>query len=274
MTSSVPTLKEIREAHSWKRDYERFLPVSRFLFRPVSFPVTWLAIRLGLTSEGVSWLSGIVGLAGCIFLMSEVQTSLVTGIGLLMLFNLLDCVDGGIARTMKTQNPYGRFLDSTCGGIIDLIFWAVIGIMAFRNPEYVFTRNIPSFANSTWLIIGILTCFLSIWLVYVEQTFDSLLRPSWEMMNTSESSASIDWKTQVNIQYTPSATITVLRIINNNLRVRESHYIVLLIAFIGRFIDLFLATFFFYYLASNVILMAIYSFRGAKVKDHLRKTDH
>ena len=150
MTTSLPTLQEIREAHSWKRSYERFLPVSRFIFRPVSFPVTWLAIRIGLTSEAVSWLSGVVGLAGCIFLMSRNETLLAAGIGLLLLFNLLDCVDGGIARTMKTENPYGRFLDSICGGIVDLIFWAVVGVMAFRNPEYLLdsenfasSRNLP-----------------------------------------------------------------------------------------------------------------------------------
>ena len=266
MTTSLPTLQEIREAHSWKRSYERFLPVSRFIFRPVSFPVTWLALRIGLTSEAVSWLSGVVGIAGCIFLISRNETLLAAGIGLLFLFNLLDCVDGSIARTMKTENPYGRFLDSICGGIIDLIFWAVVGVMAFLNPEYLLIQKIVPVPEFTWLIIGSLTCFLFTWLGYLEQTFDSLLRPAWETLGVSENTSSPHLNVQ---QDTPDAAYriaNVVRVINHNLRVRETHYMILLIAFIGRSIDLFLVIFFVYYLLSNILLMVIYSLRGAKVK--------
>ena len=224
-----------------------------------------------MTSEAVSWLSGVVGLTGCIFLISRNETLLVAGIGLLLLFNLLDCVDGSIARTMKTENPYGRFLDSICGGIIDLIFWAVVGVMAFRNPEYLLIQKIAPVPEFTWLIIGSLTCFLSIWLGYLEQTFDSLLRPTWEMPGVSENTSS----PHLNIQQdTPDAVYriaNVVRIINHNLRVRETHYMILLIAFMGGSIDLFLVIFFLYYLLSNIVLMVIYSLRGAKVKKSFTK---
>ena len=109
MTSSIyPTLKEIRNAHSWKCEYEKYLPLSRFVFRPIGFLFAWLAIRTGLTSETVSWLSGLAGLIAYICLMSGQEGLLLTGIGFLYFFNLLDCVDGSIARTMKTENPYGN----------------------------------------------------------------------------------------------------------------------------------------------------------------------
>ncbi len=266
MTRFLPTLQEIREAHRVRHDYERLLPVNTFIFRPVSFFITWLAIRIGLTSEAVSWLSGVVGFAGCLFLMSGGQKFLVAGIGLLWLFNLLDCVDGDIARTMKTQNPYGRFLDSICGCITDFIFWAVVGVMAFRNPEYLLIQKILPVPEFTWLIIGSLTGFLYIWLQYIEQTFDSLLRPAWEALGVSENTSAPHLNVR---QDTPDAAYgiaKVIRVINHNLRVRETHYIILLIAFIGKFIDLFLVIFFFYYLFSNILLMVIYSLRGAKVK--------
>lgn len=61
-TNIYPTLREIRETHAWKREYERYLPLSRYVFRPLGFLLTWLAIRIGLTSEVVLWLSGFVGL--------------------------------------------------------------------------------------------------------------------------------------------------------------------------------------------------------------------
>jgi hypothetical protein len=175
---------------------------------------------------------------------------------------------------MKTENPYGRFLDSICGGIIDLIFWAVVGVMAFRNPEYLLIQKIVAVPEFTWLIIGSLACFLSIWLGYLEQTFDSLLRPAWETLGVSDNTSS----PHLNIrQDTPDAAYgiaNIVRIINHNLRVRETHYMILLIAFIGRSIDLFLVIFFVYYLLSNILLMVIYSLRGAKVKKSFtEKTD-
>ena len=224
MKKKYPSIREIREAHSWKRNYERFLPVSRFIFRPVSFPVTWFAIRLGLTSEAVSWLSGLVGLSGCIFLISRNEALLAAGIGLLLLFNLLDCVDGSIARTMKTGNPYGQFLDSICGGIIDLIFWAVVGVMAFRNPEYLSIQKIAAVPEFTWLIIGSLTCFLAIWLGYLEQTFDSLLRPTWETLSVSEDTSSSHLNIQQDKPDAVHCIANAVRVINLNLRVRETQY--------------------------------------------------
>lgn len=54
-TNIYPTLRDIHSTHAWKREYERYLPLSRYVFRPLLFLSPWLAIRLGLTSETVSW---------------------------------------------------------------------------------------------------------------------------------------------------------------------------------------------------------------------------
>ena len=35
MSNAMPTLKEIRNAHGWKREYEKYLPVSRFIVYPL-----------------------------------------------------------------------------------------------------------------------------------------------------------------------------------------------------------------------------------------------
>jgi hypothetical protein len=152
-----------------------------------------------------------------------------------------------------------------------LIFWAAVGIMAFRNPEYLLIQKIVPVPEFTCLIIGSLTCFLSIWLGYLEQTFDSLLRPTWEMLGVSENRSSPHLNIQQDTRDAVYRIANIVRVINHNLRVRETHYIILLIAFIGRSIDLFLVIFFFYYLLSNILLMVIYSLRGAKVKQSFKK---
>jgi len=263
-----PTLSEIRACHAWKKEYERYLPVSRFLFRPISFLITWMAIRMGLTSEAVSWLSSIIGLAGCFLLVIGKSHYLPMGIGFLFLFNLLDCVDGSIARTMKTENPYGRFLDSICGGVVDLVFWGVIGLMTFHHPFLLLWPD--AFGNGAlfWLLLGWATSYLYIYLGYMERTFDELLRSNWERMEASEDEkATRSMAKEKEIKSGEGASQWV-RLLNNNLRVRETHYVLLLFAFLFRVIDLLLLSYFFYYIAYDIALVIAYSRRGRMIKEH------
>lgn len=258
-----PTLREIREAHSWKRVYEKYLPISRFLFRPLGFLLTWLSIRIGLTSEAVSWISGAVGLAGFYCLVSGDAELFSTGIGLLLLFNLLDCVDGSIARTMKTENPYGRFLDSICGGIIDLISWCIIGAAAFRYPNLTFWQEPFGYGPLFWLVLGFTTSYLNIFHNYMERTFDELLRKYWEQPFGEENEGSVTVLPLAKIGASTDTQIKkILRIINNNLRVRETQYILVLVAYLVNAIDIPILLYFFYYLSQNILLIIVYSRRG------------
>ena len=247
------TLQEIRQAHSWKRDYERYLPLSRYIFRPMGFLLTWLAIRVGMTTEAVSSLSGIVGITGCLFLMSGWEHALPVGLGFLLFFNLLDCVDGSIARSTKSENPYGKFLDSICGGIVDLTFWAVVGVTAFRHPQLLYWPSPFSYGPSFWLVVGTLTCFLFIVVGFLERTFDGLLRRDWDRSQGVQDQQPKSWG-------------NLLRTINTNLRVRESHYFFLLFAYWTKTIDVLLIMYLLYYLSFNSILLVVYSRRGKQIR--------
>ncbi len=250
----LPTLQEIREAHSWKREYERYLPISRYIFRPSGFLLTWVAIRLGLTTEAVSWLSLMVGITGCLFLMSGWEQAIPVGLGLLLFFNLLDCVDGSIARATKSENPYGKFLDSICGGIVDLTFWAVVGVTAFRHPQLLYWPSPFSYGPSFWLVVGTLTCLLFILVGFLERTFDELLRRDWDRSQGVQDQQPKSWG-------------NLLRTINTNLRVRESHYFFLLFAYWTKTIDVLLIMYLLYYLSFNSILLVVYSRRGRRIRN-------
>ncbi len=266
MTSTTyPTLREIRDTHAWKREYERYLPLSRYVFRPLGFLLTWLAIRIGLSSETVSWLSGFVGLIGCLFLLSSRQQYLSIGIGLLIFFNFLDCVDGSIARTMKTENPYGKFLDSLMAWI-DMGFWALIGVMAYHHPELLCWSNPLGNGVIVWLAIGGLACYFSILIGYIESIFDKIMRGFWDKItDKSRSGTFIDNKTE-NGNTSPSLILSIIRSVNHNLRVRETHYFFLVLAYLGNAIDLLLGFFLFYYLLHTLFLIIVYSSRGKQIR--------
>ena len=270
--NALPTLQDIRSAHSSrKRDYEKYLPISRFCFRPLGFLLTWLAIRLQLATETVSFLSGVVGITGCLFLTSDKENLLPLGLALLILFNLLDCVDGSIARTMKTENPYGRFLDAFCGAIIDIAFWPIIGIMAYRHDYLLTYPKVFGHSSYFWLAVGAVNCYLTFLILYVETTFDKLLRHDWDQLRLRKIN-----KTPPHSQnpqkdnLIPSSNETNIRqfltILNNNFRARETHYFLLILGFIIHIIDIFLIIFFIYYIINILLLLITYINRGRMIR--------
>jgi len=265
-----PTLQEIRAAHSWKREYERYLPLSRYVFRPVGFRLTWLAVRLGATSEVVSWLSAAVGLFGLLGLVSGREAAVQTGLALLMVFNLLDCVDGSIARVLRTENPYGRFLDSVCGGVIDLGFWAVVGVMAVRHPELLLWPEPFGYGPMFWLALGGITCFFCEALGFLEHRFDELLRPDWESRSRDLGGADQNRKKTSEIVPATSqgrqSAWPLRLIVATNLRVRETHYFLLVIVYLTSAVDALLSAYLVYYLSHSLLLLGVYCMRGRQVR--------
>ena len=265
--SAYPTLQEIRDTHAWKRDYERYLPLSRFVFRPVGFLLTWFAIRIGLTSEIVSWLSGLIGVVAFLCMASSREQLLPIGLVLLCFFNLLDCVDGSIARAMKTENPYGRFLDSIMYWV-DMGFWALIGIVAYRSPGLLYCFDPLGYGPIFWLAVGGLVSYFLILLGFVESTFDQYIRDEWKRASTKNNT---DLKNKYKgerveqVFHREAPPFSIGRVICHNLRVRETHYFLLVLACWGRAIDLLLGFFLFYYVMHTILLVIIYSVRGRQI---------
>lgn len=97
---------------------------TRWVLRPLSFPVAALALNLGLTPNSVSWISAVCAVIGGGFLGAGMYLShgygsvfQWTGIGLLFVFSVLDCADGNMARTLKKPNVYGSWTDAVGGYI-------------------------------------------------------------------------------------------------------------------------------------------------------------
>lgn len=257
-----PTLKEIHDAHAWKREYERYLPVSRFIFRPVGFIATWVCIRLGLSSEMVSWLSGFIAVGGFLCLLSNHMGLLPVGIGLLLMFNLFDCIDGSIARVMKTENPYGRYLDALMAWT-DMFFWCAIGIMIYQHPQFCLWPTPFGKTGIFWLAVGATTSFLFIYAAFIEHIFDTLLRDDWNKL--SGKSKPEDHKN--NVAATDSLWGKLFRITLQNLRVRETQYLLLIIAYIMKSVDILLSIFLLFNMLHVFFLIIIYHIRGKAVYD-------
>lgn len=272
INDNFPTLEDIRDAHSWKRDYERYLPLSRYIFRPIGFVVTWAAIRMKLTSEQVSWLSGGIGILAYLTLLSPQREVLLPGIAILLIFNVLDCVDGSIARTMHTENPYGSFLDSIMVWI-DLGFWALVGIMAYHHADLLLYFEAPMSNPLIWLAVGGLASYFSILANYIEMIFDRSARAAWDeyvkktRIDTVKSFAEEITTAGKGDESPPLSARQIAVIVNHNLRVRETHYLLLIIAFGFNLVDLFLIAYLGYYFSLSIALVFIYARRCRLLRD-------
>lgn len=104
---------------------------TRYVLRPLSYPLTWILLRTGLTPNAVSFLSVGIALLGGLGLAFDGSLGWV-GVGLLFLFSILDCVDGNMARTTRSRSSWGAWSDAL-GGYVAYTA-ALLGVGASTQP--------------------------------------------------------------------------------------------------------------------------------------------
>lgn len=185
------TLGEIRQSLGEKReiDKQEYLLFDS-VFRPLSFYLTWLFLRLGISANQVTYISLLVGLTGLGLLAFGGYGARVLGALLLNFWIVLDCVDGNIARCTSSSSRFGFFLDTTTGHIINLFLFLSVGIGMFINPDCAqssIRATLPFHLDSQ--LIPVLVLILGCWaseastfarLIYQKCVAESLVEPSGE----------------------------------------------------------------------------------------------
>ena len=91
--------------------------VDQLFFRPVGFLIAKLMSKTPVTPNAVTIISIFIGAAaGPLFYLNTIHCTLF-GIFCLLFANLLDCVDGQLARLTNKRSKIGRILDGLAGNI-------------------------------------------------------------------------------------------------------------------------------------------------------------
>lgn len=108
--------------------------VDRIFYRPIGFRIAKLLRNTGITPNMVTIFSIFVGVSvGFLFYPSNLTYN-ICGILLLIFANILDCVDGQLARLTGIKSAIGRILDGVAG---DLWFASIYVNLALRlSHEY------------------------------------------------------------------------------------------------------------------------------------------
>lgn len=151
----------------WKRKKDPIL--SRIFYRRVAF---WLAAKcanLGIGANTVSYFSAALGIVACVCFLPNISTFHIVSAILINIWLILDCTDGNLARSVKSQ-PFGEFADGISSYILVGLMGSALGIAAFNEGGAVIQ------AGNHWIIyIGALA-----------STADTLMRLIYQKYKATE----------------------------------------------------------------------------------------
>jgi hypothetical protein len=139
-------------------------------YRPLAFFFIKLIYRTEITPNQISLLALITGvIGGALFALDTITASILAAV-LLIIYDVLDCSDGMLARLKKTGTVIGRIIDGISDYIVTIVAYIGIGIgLTIHTGD----------ALTSWLLTaaaGISNAIHSISLDYYRNVFmDSVL---------------------------------------------------------------------------------------------------
>lgn len=118
---------------SW--DTENWL--DRVFYRPIGFKIALLLKSTSITPNAVTIFSIFVGVGACLLFYPDNQLLInLIGFALLVFANILDCVDGQLARITGIKSEIGRILDGVCGDIWFLTLYTVLTLRLINSEGW------------------------------------------------------------------------------------------------------------------------------------------
>jgi len=127
---------------NWWREYKNSLKMKEveevidlILYRPVAFLLVISVYNTKIKPDHLTLAAMLMGIIGGFFYSFGSRQSAVIGAVFYLLFNILDCSDGQLARIKKNGSSVGRLLDGIADYIAAIAVYAGIVIGFSNNPE-------------------------------------------------------------------------------------------------------------------------------------------
>lgn len=128
----------------WKRKKDP--PLSRIFYRPAGYVLASVFANAGVSANTVSYISLIEGVLACALFLPNNYVCRIVGAALVNLWLILDCTDGCIARSVKSQ-PFGEFADGISSYIIVALMGGAMGIACYFDGGVIIDAGFP------WIIL-------------------------------------------------------------------------------------------------------------------------
>ncbi len=102
--------------------------IDQIFYRPIGYKIAKSLQYTGITPNAITIISIFVGIsAGILWFYPYNLTFAILGIGALITANILDCVDGQLARLTGIKSEVGRILDGFAGDLWFLSIYIALG---------------------------------------------------------------------------------------------------------------------------------------------------
>ena len=106
---AVPSIADLRGIAQTSKSDQRF---AYRVFRIISIRISWVLLHTPVTANQVTVVSLVVGVAGLVLVGLADPIIALVGCGLLIVYHVLDRVDGEVARFRQKHSLYGIYLDN------------------------------------------------------------------------------------------------------------------------------------------------------------------
>ena len=170
-------IKKINKSQTTKDNNAFFIKICRFF----SFYLTFLFLKLNISSNATTYLNFILGIVMFIFLIQSSFLFYIFAIIILFFIYILDCVDGNISRLKKTSSFYGRFIDSLFGIIVNSLI--IFGLSVFCNS---------ALNNEILFYFGVISACIAPFGHFIFDMYSALAR--WQNSNCRNKIKPYIWK--------------------------------------------------------------------------------
>jgi phosphatidylglycerophosphate synthase len=140
--------------------------ITRYLFRPVSFPLTKLFLRTPITPNQISYLTGVLVLIGLWLSAQASMASALVGTVVVLAASYVDCCDGEVARLKLLSSKFGAWLDTVIDELSSIGYMLALGwhCHQYFGPDYFGDLGFDPWIAAMW--VGAAAFAWSIYAVY------------------------------------------------------------------------------------------------------------
>jgi phosphatidylglycerophosphate synthase len=131
-----------------------------FMTRPVSHYFAFIAYKLHISPNIVSFLSFLFCLvAGVLVLFSQSTSFLILTICCWWIGAILDAADGDLARFTEKGTPFGGWFDSFLDRLKEFLIFSIFGYLAWKRNN-----------SNIFLLLGLISIFTTVMSGYISDT--------------------------------------------------------------------------------------------------------
>lgn len=142
--------------------------ITRYLYRPVSFPLTRALVWTPITPNQISYLVAALVAFGCWVTAHASMNMALLGTVIVLAASYLDCCDGEVARVKLLSSRFGAWIDTVVDELSSIGYMVAIGWhcrLAF-GPLVFSSRDLGFDPWKVGIVVGTITFAWSIYCIY------------------------------------------------------------------------------------------------------------